>query len=172
MIEGRALDAQGGTVTFESLLASCAVPAFQLAWAMLGDAHDAEDAVQEAAVRAWTRFRGWRHDATFRTWFLAIVANQCRSMRRTAWWRLRMTVELPEVRLRGHEDLTVSRLDLASLLDRLPREQQALVYLYFELDLPQAEIAGILGIRTATVKTRLHRLVTRLRRTMEEDTTR
>jgi RNA polymerase sigma-70 factor (ECF subfamily) len=161
--------AEGGQATFESLLATCARHAFDLACAMLGDPQDAEDAVQEAALKAWAKFGGLRPDSSFRAWFLTIVANQCRSMRRTRWWRLRHALELPEVPLAGHEDRAVSRLDLVSLLRQLPPEQQGLLYLYFELDLPHAEIGRILRLRTGTVKTRLHRVVTRLRRSVEED---
>jgi RNA polymerase sigma-70 factor (ECF subfamily) len=161
--------ADGGQATFEGLLGACARQGFDLAYAILGDAQDAEDAVQEAAVKAWAKFGGLQPGSSFRAWFLTIVANQCRSMRRTRWWRLRHAVELPEVPLRGHEDRAVSRLDLVSLLRQLPPEQQGLLYLYFELDLPHAEIGRILRLRTGTVKTRLHRVVTRLRRSVEEE---
>jgi RNA polymerase sigma-70 factor (ECF subfamily) len=154
--------------TFEDHLSSCSTQAFHLAQAMLGDVQEAEDAVQEAAVRAWARFDRFRRDASFRTWFLTIVANQCRSVRRSRRWRLRGDAEVPEVALAGHESSTVARLDVSQLVARLPREQRALLYLVYELDLPHAEIARILGIRTGTVKTRLHRTVSRLRRALEE----
>jgi RNA polymerase sigma-70 factor (ECF subfamily) len=155
--------------TFEDLLLSCSTQAFQLAHTMLGDAQEAEDAVQEAAVKAWTHFGQFRHGSSFRTWFLAIVANQCRSTRRTKRWWFHRALELREVPLPGHEAGIVSRMDVASMVARLPREQRALLYLYYELDLPHAEIARILRVRTGTVKTRLHRVVARLRRAMEED---
>src|SRR5258708_39931049 len=155
--------------TFEDLLSSCSMPAFHLAWTMLGDVQEAEDAVQEAAVKAWTRFRQFRREASFRTWFLAIVANHCRSTRRTRRWQLGRGAELGEVPHAGHEAGAVMRMDVQSLVARLPREQRALLYLYFALDLPQAEVGRILNLRTGTVKTRGHRLVTQLRRAMEED---
>lgn len=163
------LGSQPAVADFEDLLISCSMPAFQLAHTMLGDAQEAEDAVQEAAVKAWTSFGRFRRDASFRTWFLAIVANQCRSVRRTRRWQLRRSPELRDVQLPGHEAGTVSRMDVRSLVAGLPREQRALLYLYFELDLPQAEIARILRLRTATVKSRLHRVVARLRRAMDEE---
>lgn len=163
------LEAERSASAFEGLLAPCATVAFQLAYAMLGDVQDAEDAVQEAAASAWTRFPRWRAEAPFRSWFLTIVANRCRSMRRTRWWRLRDAAELPEVPLLGHEDRTVNRLDLHELVRGLPGEQRALLYLHFELDLPHAEIGRVLGLREGATKTRLHRLLTRLRRTVQEE---
>jgi RNA polymerase sigma-70 factor (ECF subfamily) len=155
--------------TFEDLLSSCSTPAFHLACAMLGDAQEAEDAVQEAAVKAWRHFNRFRHDASFQTWFLAIVANQCRSMRRTRGWQMRRGAELPEVPLASHEASTVRRMDVQSVVARLPREQRALLYLYFALDLPQAEIGQILHVRTGTVKIRLHRVMAQLRRALEDE---
>jgi RNA polymerase sigma factor (sigma-70 family) len=163
------LGSDPAAATFENLLTSCSTQAFQLAHTMLGDAQEAEDAVQDAALKAWRRFQQFRSDASFRTWFLAIVANQCRSMRRTRRWQLRRGPELRDVELPGHEAGTVSRMDVQSLVARLPREQRALIYLYFVLDLPQAEIGKILRLRTATVKTRLHRVVARLRRALDEE---
>jgi DNA-directed RNA polymerase specialized sigma24 family protein len=79
---GGAEDARSKLATFEGLLASCAAQAYQLACSMLDDEQDAEDAVQESAVRAWTSFGHLRPGSSFRAWFLTIVANQCRSMRR------------------------------------------------------------------------------------------
>jgi len=155
-------DATPSAGTFESLLQDCAVPAFYLARVMLGDAHDAEDAVQEAAFRAWSRFDRFRHDSSFRAWFLSIVANQCRSMRRTRWWRLRTAGELPDGVLASHEERTISRLRVQELLGELTVAQQTLLYLSFGLDLPHAETGRILGLRTGTVKARVHRLVKRL----------
>ena len=155
-------DATRSAATFESLLQDCAVSAFRLARVMLGDGHDAEDAVQEAAFRAWTRFDRFRRDSSFRAWFLTIVANQCRSMRRTRWWRLRTAGELPDGVLASHEERTISRLRVQELLGELTVAQQTLLYLSFGLDLPHAETGRILGLRTGTVKARVHRLVKRL----------
>ena len=163
-------DATPSASAFETLLADCAVPAFHLAHVMLGDAHDAEDAVQEAAVRAWTRLGRFRNDTSFRAWYLTIVANQCRSMRRTRWWRLRAAAELPEVPLASHEERTIGRLRLRELLGQLSVEQQTLLYLSYGLDLPHRETGRILGLRTGAVKVRVHRLVKRLQQAAGEET--
>lgn len=163
-------DATPSTAAFEILLADCATAAFHLAHVMLGDAHDAEDAVQEAAVKAWSGFDRFRHDSSFRAWFLTIVANQCRSMRRTRWWRLRTAAELPDAAQASHEERSASRLSLQDLLGELTTEQQTLLYLSYGLDLPHAETGRILGLRTGTVKVRVHRLVKRLQRAAGEET--
>src|SRR3989442_13019158 len=73
---------------------SCAIvldpllnPAYRLAAVMLSDRMAAEDAVQEAAVKAWRNLGQLRGDeSSLRAWFLSIVANECRMTRRRRWW--------------------------------------------------------------------------------------
>src|SRR5262249_29873876 len=58
---------------------------FRLAVGLLHDRQLAEDAVQEAALRAWHKLSQLRDGAGIRPWFFAFVANQCRNMRRSTW---------------------------------------------------------------------------------------
>src|SRR3989440_4534185 len=74
--------------TFEELLSTVLDPAFRLAMTMLNDRTAAEDAVQEAAIKAWRSFGRFRAGAEMRPWFLTIVANECRSARRSRWWHV------------------------------------------------------------------------------------
>lgn len=53
---------------------------------MLLDREEAEDAVQEASLKAWLKLRSFRHGADPRPWFLTIVANHCGDVRRRPWW--------------------------------------------------------------------------------------
>lgn len=73
---------------FEALLNPVLDPAFRLAMVMLRDRAAAEDATQEAALKAWRKLDRFRPDADFRPWFLGIVANECRTARRSRWLRL------------------------------------------------------------------------------------
>ncbi len=61
---------------------------------MLHDRAEAEDAIQEAALKSWRHRSRLRCAADFRPWFLGIVANQCRTVRRGRWWTL---IRLPEI---------------------------------------------------------------------------
>lgn len=70
---------------FEAELAPLLGAAMRLATAMRLDRQEAEDAVQEAALRAWRRRGNRRAGTDLRPWFLAIVANQCRESRRSRW---------------------------------------------------------------------------------------
>src|SRR5260370_26661820 len=78
----------GDRVAYEQLLEPLVRPATRLAFAMLHDRSEAEDVFQEAALRAWRRLENLREGSAFQPWFMGIVANQCREVRRTKWWHL------------------------------------------------------------------------------------
>jgi RNA polymerase sigma-70 factor (ECF subfamily) len=134
---------------------------------MLGDREAAEDAVQEASLNAWRNIRRLRRDtASLRPWFLTIVANQCRSMRRAPWWRVLRLPNFPErtgVSGPGNDE----RLDLENALRRLTDQQRLVLVLHYYLDLPMEEVAATLGISKAAAKTRVHRAVRALRPAIE-----
>jgi DNA-directed RNA polymerase specialized sigma24 family protein len=86
---------------------------------MLHDRGSAEDAVQEAAVRSWRKLGNLRPGTEMRPWFLAIVANQCRTMTRGRWWSvLRLDTPSGSVTA-GFEDRVVQGADLRTALRKL-----------------------------------------------------
>jgi RNA polymerase sigma-70 factor, ECF subfamily len=158
--------AKGGDhAAFEGLLAPSVRQASRLAFAMLSDTGEAEDAFQEAAVRAWTRLRNLRDGSPFQPWFIGIVANQCRETRRGRWWRL---VRLPDL-IVSHPLDEASWLegeDLRRAISNLPFGERAAILLHFHLDMPLDEVSIALGISVAGVKTRINRALKRLRPAM------
>src|SRR5438045_4424587 len=70
---------------FGPLLQDLVLPGYRLACGMLHDAAAAEDVVQEAALKAWRKRGRLRSGSDPLPWFLAIVANECRSVRRRRW---------------------------------------------------------------------------------------
>jgi RNA polymerase sigma factor (sigma-70 family) len=156
----------GDRRAFELLLVPLVQPAYRVAFAMLGDRDEADDAVQEAALHAWRAVRRLRVGTpSLRPWFLTIVTNECRGARRRRWWRVLRLPVLPE-RAAAPLDLDGS-WDLHRAVERLPAEQRLLLHLYFCLDLPYDEIGSILGISTAAAKARLYRTTRRLRPELE-----
>jgi RNA polymerase sigma-70 factor (ECF subfamily) len=146
---------------FEELLVPVLEPAFRLAMTMLKDRAAAEDAVQDAALKAWRKLGGFREGSELRPWFLTIVANQCRSMRRTRWWGVVRLGELP--RKASPDDRSAERLDLDVALDRLPQQQLLVLSLYYHLDLPIEEVARVLGCSPGAARLRIHRALAALR---------
>jgi RNA polymerase sigma factor (sigma-70 family) len=155
----------GDRAAFEDLLAPAVHQASRLAFAMLGDASEAEDAFQEAAVRAWTKLRNLRDGSPFRPWFIGIVANQCREIRRGRWWSL---VRLPDpiVSRPPDEASWLEGEDLRRAVSNLPFGERAAILLHFHLDMPLDEVSIALGMSVAGVKTRINRALKRLRPAM------
>jgi RNA polymerase sigma factor (sigma-70 family) len=118
--------------------------------------------VQEASLKAWRRLGQFNDTGGgFRAWFLTIVANESRSLRRGRWWSV---IRLPEIRPRlAGTDKAISASELRDSMSRLAHKDRVLLYLYYWLDLPLAEIGAVLGISSPAAKARLYRAVGRLR---------
>jgi RNA polymerase sigma factor (sigma-70 family) len=146
---------------FDQLLAPVLDPAFRFAMTMLNDRTAAEDAVQEAALNAWRHIHRFRAGAEFRPWFLAIVANQCRTTRRARWWHVQRFAEI--ARKPARDDRWADRIDLDAALDRLPPHHLKVLSLYYHLDLPIEELARVLGCSEPAARQRIHRALAALR---------
>jgi len=156
-------DARQAERDFETLVQPLLGPALRLAVAMLGDRSAAEDAVQEATLRTWRHLDQFREGSCLRSWYLAIVANQCRTLARGRWWRVLRVADPPERGGGAFEDSTAALMDMRRALAELSVDHRLVVCLHYYLDLPHEEIARLTGVRVGTVKSRLHRATVRLR---------
>jgi RNA polymerase sigma-70 factor (ECF subfamily) len=152
-----------GEADFDSAIGAHLDAAYRTALAVLHNPVEAEDAVQEAAVKAWRRIGQLRDAESARAWFLAIVVNECRSMRRTRWWSV---VRLAHVH-GPEQDFTTERTDVGRALARLPEEDRIPLFLRFYLDLPFEEVGTVLGVSAAGAKTRVYRAAKKLRPDLE-----
>ena len=167
LIDQRTVSWPPDAEAFSRLLEPLLGQAYKLAAVMLNDRAAAEDAVQEASVKAWRKLRQLRGDATsLRPWFLSIVANECRMARRTRWWSVLKVGDIRDARPQDREPET----DLHQALLRLSPDERLPLVLHFYLDLPLDELARTLGVGPAAAKSRVYRAVKRLRAdlTMEE----
>ena len=152
-----------GEADFDALVGPHLEAGYRVALAILRDPDEAHDAVQESAFKAWRRIRQLNEIASARAWFLAIVANQCRSMRRTRWWSV---IRLPQVDS-GVDEFPSDSTDLGRALAKLPREDRLALFLHFYLDLPLDEVGSVLGLSPAGAKTRVYRAAKKLRPDLE-----
>ncbi len=157
---------QGDRAAYERLLAPALLPATRLALAMLQDRSEAEDVFQEAALRAWRRLRNLRPGARFQPWFIGIVANECREVRRGRWWRLVRVAEVLATEA-ADESAWLEGEDLRRAVLALPHDQRIAILLHFHLDMTVADVSAVLGISPAGVRTRIKRAVRRLRPAMQ-----
>jgi RNA polymerase sigma-70 factor (ECF subfamily) len=158
---------RAGELEFESMIGPLVEPALRLAFSMLGDRAEAEDATQEAITRAWKRLPQLRDRTQLRPWFLAIVANQCRNVRRTRWFS---TVRIAEIfRPARAADTLLDKIDVERALARLPIGDRQALFMRFYLELPVEEIAVALGISPAAAKGRIYRACHKLRPDLQEE---
>lgn len=158
----------GDQASFELLIGPHVAVGYRLAAAILNDAGQAEDALQEATLRAWRSIGQLRSSAKAKSWFLSIVANRSRSMRRSPWWSV---VRLPEARSGAPSptDAVDRHEDLSKALGRLSPEERAAVFLRFYEDMNSREVGEALGITATAARSRIHRALQRMRVDLAEE---
>jgi RNA polymerase sigma-70 factor, ECF subfamily len=149
---------------FGELISPVLDPAFRLAMTMLSDRSAAEDAVQEAALQTWRKLGSFRPGAALRPWFLSIVANECRTLRRGRWWGVIHSTDAGRLSSGVSSDRGwADHVDLDAALDRLPPNHLLALSLYYHLDLPIEEVARVLGCSVGGARQRIHRALVALR---------
>lgn len=151
-----------------SLIAMHQPAAQRLALHLARDRTDAEDAVQAAFVKAFTRLHQFDKQRPFRPWLLAIVGNEVRRARRDEAfrWRFWQARRVPEASEAGPESAVIVRQEHAALheaLGTLRHADRLLITLAYFLGHSEAELAQTLGIPRGTVKSRKHHALKRLR---------
>jgi RNA polymerase sigma-70 factor, ECF subfamily len=144
--------------------------AYRLAGLLLGNAHDAEDATQDALVKAWRSRGSLRDPAGFRPWFDRILVNVCRD-------RLRRSRRIRFIPLDGTADLVQAGDPFRAVLERdemlgrlrsLDPDERIVVVLHYWADLTLVTVAERLGWPVGTVKSRLHRSLETMARSAGE----
>ena len=158
----------GDELAFDALVGPLIDPAFKFAVVFLHDPVEAEDAVQEACLKAWKNLDQLHPGARLRPWFLSIVANQCRTLRRARWWS---EIRMPSFADRSGSNIEAidSNLDLDRELAKLPATDRAALFLRFKLDLPMSEVGRVLKISPKAAKSRVHRAVVKFRLSLAEE---
>ena len=149
---------------------------FRLAYLLLSNADDAKDIAQETFIRAFQALDGFDSARPLRPWLLRIATNLARNRQRSTgrylaalgrWFQAEPEPVAPAPS-QAH-----SRQQEADMLwqavRRLNRIDQEVIYLRYFLELSVAETAEAAGIAPGTVKSRLHRALSRLRRIVDED---
>jgi RNA polymerase sigma-70 factor (ECF subfamily) len=138
--------------------------AYRLAGYLLGDAVEAQDAVQEALIKAWRNWASLRDPASFAPWFDRIVLNVCRD-------RMRLHKHVRMIELDAADEVEAAdgfhqlfaRDEVAAAVARLAPDQRIVVALRFWRDLSLDQVAEVLGIPVGTVKSRLYYALRNLR---------
>ena len=158
------LAADGDQAAFARLVSEHHPSMARVAYAITGDAETAADAVQIAWSIAWRRLGSLRDHTMVRAWLVAIAANEARKGIRRQ--RGRPVVDIStslEVRGGGDPADRIATMDLARALRSLSPDDRTLLALRFVAGLDSSEISTQLGISASGVRSRLARLIERLR---------
>jgi RNA polymerase sigma-70 factor (ECF subfamily) len=165
----------GDHVAFARLVEMHQTIARRVATTMMGSGGDADDVVQDAFIKAYTRLHQFEEGRSFRAWLLTIVANEARNRHRAAGRRAAVTLRVippaedhaddPALAFEAHE----ARLRLAQAVASLPDSDREIVALRYFAELSEAETAEVLACPVGTVKSRLSRALVRLRTTLTQE---
>ena len=138
--------------------------AYRIAGLFLGNAQDAEDATQDALLRAWGSAASQRDPARFDAWFDRILVNACRDRLRRRG-RVRFITLEGEVGRAGADPFgeLLERDDVLGRLTTLDNDLRLVVVLHYWGDLRLEDVAERVGWPVGTVKSRLNRALTKLR---------
>ncbi len=156
----------GDAVSFGELYGEYAKELYRFALYTLKNTHDAEDAVQSAALLAFRKIGGLKKDESFKAWFFKILYNECR--------------KVFSEKARSNEVLcddiffadavcpdNAASSDALSLIEALPEPDRSVVVLAVLEDYTSAEIGEILSMKPETVRSRLSRILPKLRKQIE-----
>jgi len=162
---------------FADLVASQQRRAIRIAYHYLRDAHDADEAVQDAFVKVFSHLTSYREAWPFEVWFTRILINGCLDRRKAKSRRDRWFVDTevtsadearasaagpatdPEHRLLGRE----RRARIAAAIDRLDGRQRTVFMLCHYGDCTPREVSAVTGLNESTVRVHLFRAARKLR---------
>ncbi len=167
---------RGDTAAYEEIVRRYQQIAFRTAYVITGTSAEAEEAAQDAFVKAYRALDRFRAGADPRPWLLRIVANEARNRVRASVRRQGVELRLAEsVRPGGAapspEAVAVASEDrrrLLALVNALPEDDRLVIASRYFLELSGEETSSALGIPEGTVKSRLSRALARLKTRLEE----
>lgn len=160
----RVLD--GDSRAFTILVDRHLQPCLRFATRMLGARHDAEDATQEALLRAYRALATYDPSSSFRTWLFAILVNRCRTalLQRSRYVRRVITDEdAMSSAVNGDEAAaTELRIEIERALAQLDPDQREAFLLKHVEQLGYEEISAVTGAGVSALKMRVKRACERL----------
>ncbi|MCB9437583.1 MAG: sigma-70 family RNA polymerase sigma factor [Anaerolineales bacterium] len=156
----------GDVDAFGELVRLYEQPVFNLTYRMLGDGQEAEDAAQEAFIRAYSNLRSYDTSRSFKTWLFSIASNHCidRLRKRRLTW---VSIDEP---LPPHPALVSDQFDperslvnqersqlVQAMLSDLAPDYRAAVIMRYWYDMSYADIASALETTESAIKSRLFR---------------
>ena len=160
----------GDEIAFARIVGTYHLDLVRVAFVICGDEDLAEDAAQAAWWIAWRKLPSLRDPERLKPWLVAVAANETRKLVRREHRHGIVELKVAADPSTGAEPAgAIDHVDLANALRHLKPEDRALVALRYAADLDSSELAPVLGISPSGVRTRLSRLLDRLRKELGDD---
>jgi RNA polymerase sigma-70 factor, ECF subfamily len=157
----------GEKAAFAALVSRYRETTCAIAYGYLHNWEDVQDAVQETFIQAYLRLGQLREPEHFTAWLRRITANVCLMMRRCKTDRIAEEAMLyEEIAARDQTDPMLAHIVVADALAKLPEKMRLVTSLYYLNELSHEEIAALLEIPVATVRSRLHQARAKLTKEM------
>ena len=137
---------------------------YRVAYTILQNDADCQDAVQDALLKAWAKRNSLRDERVFHTWLTRILINSCHDLVR----KRRRVISLDALPEQSEE---FPDLLLAEALEKLPEKYRVPLMLFYSENMTYAEIGKALRIPVTSVQSRIRRGKMRLRKELNEDET-
>lgn len=138
---------------------------YRLAYAIMRNPHDADDVFQDVFLRCAEKAPAFRDEEHCRAWLLRVTINRCRSHYRSAWWKRIVPLDAAaHVAAPAPDDPA-----LMQALSRLPAKYRTIIHLSCHEGLETQEIAALLSIKPASVRSQLSRARSMLTALMKEE---
>ena len=147
--------------TFAAEIEACSGMMYRVAYSILRNDADVQDALQDAALKAWEKREKLREEQYFRTWVTRILINTCYDTHR----KHRRTVPLEDIASREAAQAPDPALTMA--LEALPDKLRLPLVLYYSEGMSYEEAARVLRIPLSTLRGRIHRGKHELRKELE-----
>ena len=172
---------KGDSGSFSQLVERYSHLAFSLSMKILSQREDAEEAAQDAFIKAYNSLSSFRSSSSFKTWFFRIVYTTSISKLRT---HKNSEVRIDDIKISDADVLStenaIGQLNTADRqkyltigLERLEPEERALLKMYYYDDFSIEEVGGITGLTVSNVKVKIHRsrkkLLQELRMILKEE---
>jgi len=165
--DGLVASARGGdAAAFSAIVDTFHGEMVRVAFVVCGDVEMARDAAQNAWIKAWRSLHGLRDPSRLRPWLLSIAANEARQVARAQRRRPVRSIDALEIEPGAAGPSPISA-DLAMALGRLDPSDRALIALRYLADVETADIARATGRTASGTRTRLSRLLARLREDLD-----
>jgi RNA polymerase sigma-70 factor (ECF subfamily) len=151
---------------FEEIYIEYSPKIFRVCMAYVNDREQARDLTQETFLAVWQHLSTFKNESKISTWIFRIATNNC--LRAIEKSKRIKTIDLPSEIISSNDDSKMEKIDfLHSCIAELNEMDRIIISLVLE-DLPQAEIASIVGLSNTNTRVKIHRIKERISNKFKE----